>query len=60
MARLERAAALSPDPRDRAARLIGAAELGYELTITQGIGGAAASASSNAVAPALPPSEPAR
>ena len=31
MARLERAAALSPDPQDRAARLIGAAELGYEL-----------------------------
>lgn len=31
MARLERAAALSPDPQDRASRLIGAAELGYEL-----------------------------
>lgn len=31
MTRLERAAALTPDPQDRAARLIGAAELGYEL-----------------------------
>ncbi|HEY2191575.1 MAG TPA: AAA family ATPase [Actinomycetospora sp.] len=31
LAWLERAAALSPDPQTRAARLIGAAELGYEL-----------------------------
>ncbi|MEV0788527.1 AAA family ATPase [Kribbella sp. NPDC050459] len=31
LARLERAAALSPDPQDQAARLLGAAELGYEL-----------------------------
>ncbi|GAA4789641.1 LuxR family transcriptional regulator [Actinomycetospora chlora] len=31
LARLERAAALSPDPHRRAARLLGAAELGYEL-----------------------------
>jgi DNA-binding CsgD family transcriptional regulator len=31
LARLERAAALSPDPLDRATRLLSAAELGYEL-----------------------------
>ncbi|SFC49259.1 Predicted ATPase [Nocardioides terrae] len=31
MARMERAAALSPDPLDEAARLLGAAEYGYEL-----------------------------
>ncbi|MGI5132307.1 helix-turn-helix transcriptional regulator [Pseudonocardia sp. CA-107938] len=31
LTRLERAPALSPDPRDQAARLLGVAELGYEL-----------------------------
>jgi DNA-binding CsgD family transcriptional regulator/tetratricopeptide (TPR) repeat protein len=31
LSRLERAAALSPDPQDQAARLLSAAELGYEL-----------------------------
>ncbi|WP_161988704.1 ATP-binding protein [Pedococcus bigeumensis] len=31
LARLERSAALSPDPQDQASRLLSAAELGYEL-----------------------------